>query len=136
MADAASLIDWLRDSSPWEIIGYATALVLALNRGMDVAERFAKALERVGKAPDQVRAWLERRANRLLNAEREREALQRLIANSEAILAQVTKNGSASMFDAVTRIETKLDAHLAEQPPLLEEHRDMMARVAALEGKI
>lgn len=136
MAEAASLIDWLRDSSPWEIIGYATALVLALNRGMDVAERFAKALERVGKAPDQVRAWLERRANRLLNAEREREALQRLIANSEAILAQVTKNGSASMFDAVTRIETKLDAHLAEQPPLLEEHRDMMARVAALEGKI
>lgn len=136
MDEAASLIDWLRDSSPWEIIGYATALVLALNRGMDVAERFAKALERVGKAPDQVRAWLERRANRLLNAEREREALQRLIANSEAILAQVTKNGGASMLDAVTRIEKKLDAHLAEQPPLLEEHRDMMARVTALEGKI
>lgn len=136
MAEASPLIDWLRDSSPWEIIGYATALVLALNRGIDVAERVAKALERVGKAPDQVRAWLERRATRIVTAEREREALQRLIANSEAILAQVTRNGGAPILDAVTRIEKKLDAHLAEQPPLLEEHKDMMARVAALEGKI
>lgn len=133
MAEAASLIEWIEGSDPWALIGYAVALLFAVRRGMDAVEQVAKALERVGRAPDQVRAWLERRAARIVSAEREREALQKLIANSERILAQFETNGGSTIMDAVIRVETKLDAHLAEQPPILNEHNDLMARVTRLE---
>ena len=148
MAEAASLIEWLQNASPWELLGYAAVAILGARRAIDGVEQVAKALERIGRAPEQVRAWLERRAERIVSAEREREALQHLVANSERLIAQLEKNGGKSFRDEVfarfdeieaagaarfDRLEVTLNEHLAEQPPIMAEFRDVQSRLSRLE---
>ena len=66
----------------------------------------------VGKAPVRLRRWdRERVEDEHAKYERERQ-LNMLAAKTDLILAAISPNGGASLFDKVARIEVKLDDHI------------------------
>lgn len=119
-------------ANPWAVIGYLAAALFAAQKTLD-------ALERVGKVPGALRAWTRARAAERVEERAEELALRQLaaaspvltllIANSAAILEQVRPNEGATLRDAVSRIEAKLDIHLEETTPLIEEHHALMRSV-------
>lgn len=111
----------------------ATLFVYAL-AGLYGLDKVVAALGRLGKLPPALSKWDRARAERLVAEETREEKLDRIISEFE------TDHG-ASLRDAIDRIEkslvgldNKLEEHLAEQPPLIDEHRALMDRVARLEG--
>jgi len=103
----------------------ATLFVYAL-AGLYGLDKVVAALGRLGKLPPALSKWDRDRAERLVAGEERDAKLDRIIAEFE-------ENHGTTLRDAINRIETKIDAHLAEDAPLVEEHRELMARVSRLE---
>lgn len=71
------------------------------------------ALALVGKAPMRLRRWDKERIEDEHEKIVREHQLTALAAQSDAILKAVTPNGGGSMMDIVTRVEKKLDDHIA-----------------------
>lgn len=110
----------------------ATLFVYAL-AGLYGLDKVVAALGRLGKLPPALAKWDRTRAERLVAEETREEKLDRIISEFEA-------DHGKSLRDAIDRIEKslagldgKLEEHLAEQPPIMAEFRDMQSRLARLE---
>lgn len=105
----------------------ATLFVYAL-AGLYGLDKVVAALGRLGKLPPALARWDHERAERLVAAEERDAKLDRIIAEFE-------EDHGTTLRDAINRIEVKLDTHLAEDAPLVEEHRELVQRVESLERR-
>ena len=109
---------------------WLVALSLLLNAVLGT-DRFIAALKRVLRVPQELNAEILTQAKRIVEEDIRERRYSLLAEKADLILAELVPNGGASLRDAISRIEAKLDAHLEETEPLIAEHHAMKRAVEA-----
>lgn len=91
-------------------------IVVGALLALQAADRVTGQLRRVGRVPRLLQRWDHERAQEIVAEDARTEALHRLAAiegQIQCVVSEFKPNGGSSAKDALTRIERKVDDHIA-----------------------
>ena len=98
-----------------------------LGASMWALDRIIRTAATIESAPARLKRWGTRHAEDIVLANTRAANVALLADKADLILAAVTPNGGTSLMDGVTRIEVKLDTHIASSDKVEAAVYDQMA---------